>query len=580
MESTTSPESEKKEIIRKRRVKIDDKVFEVEIGRDVPQGFWGWSALSDEDISRIVNAVLRTLRKIPLVGHSKLYDYADRYIRGLFEKGEDVKDNLIDFINELIKDPEFSETIKNFNSKAGKNVDWIQGFMDNKWSGGLGSLVNMLDRIILGLRKLRLVTKVVVEVGSGREVYYVPADMPIEEVYEVLGLEGPKKSAKVDILERLVELAKRISKNPELGKQILLRWSHVIGKKEAEREAKRIQKRLYFGKRILIAMLNEIGIRANSQNYTKYVDPIEFNIRLKNEGLPIDPVALKMAMRKVGELPGKYVPQKLPKQTEPITPETQVERVKKVREPAPQVTTPQEVPTQIDLTQILQASGKRDPFAFMLQLGTMFMSVGQAGLQLTQKISTLEKTIQRLQETIERKVDLDTVKKYTENIERNIEALRTSIAKIVENMDQDRKWAEQGFESINREIAKLKNSLVTLSTDIEGTRKELEKLRKQIDDLPNQIQSTIQQAVTQTLMSIMDAIGKEVKKNIEELKQRNTITTLILTKLATKGEAPLEEILRVHPNKELIQQVLEELKNQKTIRITEKKGKKTVELVI
>ena len=301
-------------IVKSRRLVIDGKEIEVVVSRDVPQGFWGWPALSDEDISRIVNAVLRTLRKVPLVGHSKLYDYADRYIRGLFEKGEDVRDNLIDFINELIKDPDFSETIKSFNSKAGKDVDWIQGFMDNKWSGGLGSLVNMLDRIILGLRKLRLVTKVVVEVGSGREVYYVPADMPIEEVYKALGLEGPKKSAKTDIFERLVELAKKIAENPELGKQILLRWSHVVGKKEAEREVERLQKRLYFGKRILIAMLNEIGIRANSQNYTKYVNPLEFNIRLKNEGLPIDPVAIKLAMKKVERIPGKYVPQKPPNQ--------------------------------------------------------------------------------------------------------------------------------------------------------------------------------------------------------------------------------------------------------------------------
>jgi len=562
--------------IERRKLRIDSKEIEVIVGRDVPQGFWGWPALSDEEISSIVNAVLRTLRKLPLVGHSKLYDYAERYIKDLFERGEDVRDNIIDFVNELIKDPEFSETLKKFNQKAGK--DWIQGFLDNKWSGGLGAIMNLLDRIIEGLRKLRLIRKVVIQVGSGSNVFYVPADMSIEDVYRVLKVEEPRAMAKVDILERLVELAKRIATDPELGKQVLMRWAHVIGRKEAKREAERIQRRLYFGKRILIAMLNEIGIRANSQNYTKYVNPLEFNIRLKNEGLPIDPVAIKLAMKKVERIPGKYVPQKPTKPIEPAT-ETQVERVEKVREPTPQVTTPQAFPTQIDLTQILQMSGKRDPFSFMLQLGTMFMSVGQAGLQLTQRVSSLEGTIRELKETIEKKVDLDTVKKYTENIERNIEALRVSIGKIVDNMDRDKKHIEKSFEEINSVLGELRRSIEEITRALHDTRSEYEELRKNVDAIPNQIQSIVQQLVTQTLMNAIDAIGREVKKSIEEMKQRNTITILILTRLAIKREAPLEEILQIHPNKQLIQQVLDELKNQKTIRITEKKGKKIVELV-
>ena len=81
-------------------------------------------------------------------------------------------------------------------------------------------------------------------------------------------------------------------------------------------------------------------------------------------------------------------------------------------------------------------------------------------------------------------------------------------------------------------------------------------------------------------MNAIDAIGREVKKSIEEMKQRNTITTLILTRLATRREVPLEEILQIHPNEELGKQVLEELKNQKTIRIIDKGKRKIVELVM
>ncbi len=81
-------------------------------------------------------------------------------------------------------------------------------------------------------------------------------------------------------------------------------------------------------------------------------------------------------------------------------------------------------------------------------------------------------------------------------------------------------------------------------------------------------------------MNAIDAIGREVKRSIEEMKQRNTITTLILTRLATRREVLLEEILQIHPNEELGKQVLEELKNQKTIRIIDKGKRKIVELVM
>jgi len=575
-------EGSEKTIVEKRKLIIDGEEKEIVVGQDVPQGFWGWPALSDEDISRIANAVLRTLRKLPLVGHNRLYAYADRYIRDLFERGEDVKDNILDFVNELVKDPDFSETLKVFNQKAGK--DWIQGYLDHKWSGGLGAIVNLLEKVVEGLRKLRLVRKVVLQIGGGSKVYYVPADMKIEDVYRLLKVEEPKAMAKVEILERLVELAKKIATNIELGKQILMRWGKVVGKEEARREAERLQRRLYFGKRILIAMLNEIGIRANSQNYTKYVDPITFNIRLKNEGLPIDRVALKIAMKKVERIPGKFIPQKTPQKMEPVS----VPRPEQQAQPqaAPQPRTPRATTAGIPIPT------KMDPFSFIAQIGAIFSQVGQLGLNLTQKTESLEKAIIQLREVVERKVDVDTVKKYTENIERNLESIRGSIAKIVENMDQDKKHIEKSFEEINSVLGELRRNITGIIKTVQDTRKEYEELKqnvgkeyeelkKMIDAVPGQVQRVVQQLITQTITSALEAIGSEIKKQIAELKHRNIITTLILTRLATatKREVPLEEVLQIHPNKQLVGQVLEELKNQKTIRIIEKKGKKVVELV-
>ncbi len=115
---------------------------------------------------------------------------------------------------------------------------------------------------------------------------------------------------------------------------------------------------------------------------------------------------------------------------------------------------------------------------------------------------------------------------------------------------------------------------------LHDTRSEYEELRRNVDEIPNQVQGIVQQLVTQTLMNAIDAIGREVKRSIEEMKQRNTITTLILTRLATRREVPLEEILQIHSNKELVEQVLEELKNQETIRIIDKGKRKIVELVM
>ena len=115
---------------------------------------------------------------------------------------------------------------------------------------------------------------------------------------------------------------------------------------------------------------------------------------------------------------------------------------------------------------------------------------------------------------------------------------------------------------------------------LHDTRSEYEELRRNVDEIPNQVQGIVQQLVTQTLMNAIDAIGREVKRSIEEMKQRNTITTLILTRLATRREVPLEEILQIHPNEEIVRQVLEELKNQKTMRIIDKGKRKIVELVM
>ena len=115
---------------------------------------------------------------------------------------------------------------------------------------------------------------------------------------------------------------------------------------------------------------------------------------------------------------------------------------------------------------------------------------------------------------------------------------------------------------------------------LHDTRSEYEELRRNVDEIPNQVQGIVQQLVTQTLMNAIDAIGREVKRSIEEMKQRNTITTLILTRLATRREVPLEEILQIHPNEELVKQVLEELKNQETMRIIDKGKRKIVELVM
>ena len=115
---------------------------------------------------------------------------------------------------------------------------------------------------------------------------------------------------------------------------------------------------------------------------------------------------------------------------------------------------------------------------------------------------------------------------------------------------------------------------------LHSTRSEYEELRKNVDAIPNQVQGIVQRLVTQTLMNAIDAIGREVKRSIEEMKQRNTITTLILTRLATRREVPLEEILQIHPNEELVKQVLEELKNQETMRIIDKGKRKIVGLVM
>ncbi len=115
---------------------------------------------------------------------------------------------------------------------------------------------------------------------------------------------------------------------------------------------------------------------------------------------------------------------------------------------------------------------------------------------------------------------------------------------------------------------------------LHDTRSEYEELRRNVDEIPNQVQGIVQQLVTQTLMNAIDAIGREVKRSIEEMKQRNTITTLILTRLATRREVPLEEILQIHPNEELVKQVLEELKNQETMRIIDKGKRKIVGLVM
>ena len=147
-------------------------------------------------------------------------------------------------------------------------------------------------------------------------------------------------------------------------------------------------------------------------------------------------------------------------------------------------------------------------------------------------------------------------------------------------MDRDKKHIEKSFEEINSVLGELRRSIEGITKTLHDTRSEYEELRRNVDEIPNRVQGIVQQLVTQTLMNAIDTIGREVKRSIEEMKQRNTITTLILTRLATRREVPLEEILQIHPNEELVKQVLEELKNQETIRIIDKGKRKIVELVM
>ena len=626
-ENSTSPK-EKKE---KRKLIINGKEYQIEVGKHVPTGFWGWDALTDKELEDIVNAVLETLRKKPLIAQVRLYDYAERYLKEPFERGERLEnDKLLLFINELLKNEKFVRTLKTFNAKG--ETDWIENYKQRKFNKGLGSIANMLDKIIEGLLELKLIRKVGVKRGDAMEVYYVPSDMDLNQVYEVLGLnppgKEPEKEKKIDIMEKLVQMAKKIAANREYGAYLLRKWSSIIGKKEAEREIERLRKRLYFGKRIIIAMLNELGIRANNKNYSKFVDILELNIRLKNEGLPIDPKALSLALKRTKLARGEEVKEEVKLERVEIP---KIEVTTKVTQAPAIPIQKEEKRRQLTLEETLGKIDFSNPFA-------VFYQIGRFGLEVQSKLKELDEIITNLSESkldkalfeetlkdLESKIN-NALAKLKEEFQKQIDektkalndrinALENGITKLIERMDTNEKRLENGFLRINKAFGKLQqdteNSIKYIVNEFNKLRKQVVDVQNALNELINIISDTIRKQAEEIISKLFEALGeglkkkiKEFEKNMKELEYKvqealkktpvgieNRVRTLeienekaktrelIMLMLMRRKRIPYSQLIKMKYGKE----VIEELKRKGIVRITEvgiRKKRKCVELII
>lgn len=625
-ENSTSP----KEKVKERKLTINGKEYTVKVGINVPVGFWGWIHLKDEELNAIVNGFLNTLRKKPLIAKTRLYYYAERYLKEPFEKDPNFKDDLTEFIDELIKNKEFAKALKEFNARG--NTDWIENYKNRKFHQGLGAITNMLEKLVDGLLKLGVIRRVPVKIGDEIKNYFVPADMKLEEVYNILGLtppgKEPEKMKKADIMEKLVELAKKIAASRDYGVYLLQKWSSIIGKKEAEREAERLRKRLYFGKRLVIAMLNEIGIRANNRNYSKYVDILSLNLRLKNEGLPIDPKALSIALQRTKKARGIEEERVIEKE------KIEAPKVEVVTRITPTVTSTPKVEETKRKQLTLEESLKIDfsnPFA-------VFYQIGRFGLEVQNKLKELDEVITQLaeskldkvafQETLEElknKINnaleelknniLKKLDEKTSELDSRIKTLENNIPKLIERIDVVEKRLENGFIKTNKAFGKLQtdveNAMKYLTNEFNKLRRQVIEVQRTLDELTNTIANIIKEQAISIITTLFEELGKGIKKKIEEfekskkelekkvnealkrtppglekrvkeLERREQIAKareLILLLLIRRGHVEYEKVLQIKFAKE----ALKELEKEKIVRVTLRgfaRKRKVVELVI
>ena len=593
--------------------------------------FWGWDALTDKELEDIVNAVLETLRKKPLIAQVRLYDYAERYLKEPFERGERLEnDKLLLFINELLKNEKFVRTLKTFNAKG--ETDWIENYKQRKFNKGLGSIANMLDKIIEGLLELKLIRKVGVKRGDAMEVYYVPSDMDLNQVYEALGLnppgKEPEKEKKIDIMEKLVQMAKKIAANREYGAYLLRKWSSIIGKKEAEREIERLRKRLYFGKRIVIAMLNELGIRANNKNYSKFVDILELNIRLKNEGLSIDPKALSLALKRTKLARGEEVKEEVKLERVEIP---KIEVTTKVAQASAILIQKEEKRRQLTLEETLGKMDFSNPFAVFYQIGKFGLEIQSKLKELDDVITNLaeskldkvafQKTLEEFKNKINNVLEelknniLKKLNEKTSELDSRIKTVENNIPKTIERMDLLEKRLENGFVKTNKAFAKLQrdteNSIKYIVNEFNKLRKQVIDVQNALNELINIISDTIRKQAEEIISKLFEALGEGIKKKIKEFEKNmkeleykvqealkktpvgieNRVRTLeienekaktrelIMLMLMRRKRIPYSQLIKIKYGKE----VIEELKRKGIVRITEvgiRKKRKCVELII